>query len=129
MQSFSPRLILGAAMFTTPGMRSGGVHVVLPILVTVVVGVISVSIALALVQRSWKPGPPGPDHGDGWWRPPEDPPPDPPRAPRGGIPLDDAVPARVRLRGAARLADVLPRRVRRPAREPERRPVRERTPS
>ncbi|HZV73194.1 MAG TPA: hypothetical protein VFF79_05720 [Conexibacter sp.] len=40
--------------------------------------------------------------------------PAPPRGPRpGGIPLPDAVPARVRLREDARLADLLPGRERR----------------
>jgi hypothetical protein len=38
----------------------------------------------------------------------------PPRtSPSGGIPLPDAVPAPVRLRGPGRLADLRPRRVRR----------------
>jgi hypothetical protein len=63
----------------------------------------------------------GDDGGSDRLRPP------PPSRPRGGIPLPDAVPARVRLREPARLADLLPRRERRPAREPERVPVR--TPS
>jgi len=49
-----------------------------------------------------------------------------PRAPRGGLPLPDATPARVRLRGHARLAELLPARERRPAREPERVPARPR---
>jgi hypothetical protein len=44
--------------------------------------------------------------------------------PGGGIPLPDAVPARVRLREPARLAELLPRHQRRPAREPDREPVR-----
>lgn len=43
--------------------------------------------------------------------------------PGGGLPLPDAAPARVRLRGPATLATLLGRRDRRPAREPERRPV------
>jgi hypothetical protein len=34
------------------------------------------------------------------------------------LPLPDALPARVRLRAPGRLADLLPRRERRPAREP-----------
>ncbi len=50
----------------------------------------------------------------------------PPRAPAGprdgGLPLPDAEPARVRLRGPERLADLTPPRERRPAREPD--PVR-----
>jgi hypothetical protein len=60
---------------------------------------------------------------EGWGRGPK-PPPKPPEPPRGGIPLSDAEPARVRLRDHRRLADQLPRRERRPAREPDRRPVR-----
>lgn len=51
-------------------------------------------------------------------------PPQKPEPPRGGIPLPDAMPARFRLRDHRRLADHLPRRERRPAREPERQPVR-----
>jgi hypothetical protein len=47
-----------------------------------------------------------------------------PETPRGGIPLSDAEPARVRLREHGRLADQLPRRQRRPAHQPERSPVR-----
>jgi hypothetical protein len=61
---------------------------------------------------------------DGWGRGPK-PPPDPPKPPRGGIPLPDAVPARVRLREAGRLSERLPRHERRPVREPARRPARE----
>lgn len=55
------------------------------------------------------------------------PPPPRPTPPRGGIPLDDAQPARVRLRDARTLAQRLPARERRPAKEPARRPTR--TPS
>jgi hypothetical protein len=42
----------------------------------------------------------------------------------GGLPLPDAVPARVRLRDHTRLADLLPAPARRPAREPGRTPHR-----
>jgi len=43
----------------------------------------------------------------------------PPRGPRGGgIPLPDAQPARVRIRGGRRLADLRPRVERRPAHLP-----------
>jgi hypothetical protein len=45
--------------------------------------------------------------------------PAPPRGPGpGGIPLPDALPARVRLRDGRRLADLLPRVERRPAHAP-----------
>src|SRR3954452_13281250 len=55
--------------------------------------------------------------------------PTPSPGPRGGgIPLPDAVPARVRLRESARLADLLPTQPRRrehaPTRTPERAPAR-----
>lgn len=52
-----------------------------------------------------------------------------PAAPRpspGGLPLPDATQARVRLRGHARLAELLPARERRAGREPERAPARPR---
>ena len=60
---------------------------------------------------------------DGWGRGPKRPP-KPPTPPRGGIPLPDAIQARVRLREPGRLSERLPQRERRPAREPARRPVR-----
>ncbi len=63
------------------------------------------------------------DSDEGWGHGPKRPP-SKPEPPRGGIPLPDAVPARVRLRDHRRLGDLLPRRERRPAREPARRPVR-----
>jgi len=68
--------------------------------------------------------PPGDSDGDsgggggGGSRPPER----PSGKPRGGLPLPDAAPARVRLRDHQRMGDLLPTRERRPAREP--RPVR-----
>jgi hypothetical protein len=67
-----------------------------------------------------RPSDSGPDDGGGGPRRP----PERPEPPRGGIPLPDATPARVRLRDHGRLADRLPRRERRPVREPGRRPVR-----
>jgi hypothetical protein len=45
--------------------------------------------------------------------------------PGGGLPLPDAIQAKVRLRDHRRLHERLPGRERRPAREPERAPVRE----
>ncbi len=75
--------------------------------------------------------PPGPsssssDSGsdEGWGRGPKLPP-KLPEPPRGGIPLPDAIPARVRLRDHRRLSDYRPKRDRRPAREPQRTPVRQ----
>jgi len=65
----------------------------------------------------------GSDGGPGKRRPPAPP---PPGKPGGGLPLPDAAPAAVRLRGHERLPDRLPRRQRRPAREPARDPVRNR---
>ena len=78
----------------------------------------------ALLGRSGPP--PGPqDQGsdDGWGKGP-DPRPTPPERPRGGIPLPDAEPAPLRLRGHERLADLGRARERRRTREPDRRPVR-----
>jgi hypothetical protein len=97
-------------------------------LLNLVIVLIVVLMPLALYRRGWKPRPPDPGGGDGWGKGPE--PPRPPRDdPRGGIPLEDAEPARARLRENGKLADQLPRRLRRPAREPDRTPVRESTPS
>jgi hypothetical protein len=51
----------------------------------------------------------------------------PKTSPSGGIPLPDAEPAPIRLRGHERLADLHPRPLRRPAHDPL--PVRPRVPS
>jgi hypothetical protein len=69
----------------------------------------------------------------GWFRPEdEDPEPvGPAPSPSGdGLPMPDAVPSLVRLREAGLLADAHPRPPRRPAHrpEPQRAPVREKTP-
>jgi hypothetical protein len=64
-----------------------------------------------------------PDSDDGWGHGPRRPPLSP-RPPKGGIPLPDADQARVRLRDHGRLADGVPKRDRRPSREPERKPAR-----
>lgn len=90
------------------------------------------SLVLVLAMVFWpvllgRRGPPpgqsepgsGDDRGDG---PP--PPGTPPRAPQGGIPLNDAEPARARLRDHRRLADRLPARDRRPTQVPDRPPAR-----
>jgi hypothetical protein len=65
----------------------------------------------------------GSDSDDGRGNKPQRPRP-PSWRPRGGIPLPDAQPARVRLRDHRRLADLLPKPDRRPAREPMPAPVR-----
>ncbi len=72
-------------------------------------------IVLALRGGDGDEHPPQGDDGGG---PPRDPPP----RPLGGPPLPDATPARIRLRGPARLGDVRSRPRRREPREP-RRPV------
>jgi hypothetical protein len=84
------------------------------------------AVALVLPALRDRPDlPPGSDPGSdgGWGRGPRRPP-RPPDAPRGGLPLPDAVPARARLRDHRSLADFRPRPQRRPAREPTRAPVR-----
>ena len=89
--------------------------------------VLGLACALALIIPALRdqPEPPQPpsdgsDGGGGLHRPT----PDAPMRPRGGIPLPDAQPAGIRLRGPGRLADKRPARERRPAREPERSPAR-----
>lgn len=91
--------------------------------VVYMVAVLLVLFLPLILGRGDPPGQSDSDSGDGWGRGPRQPP-TPPNAPKGGIPLDDAEPARVRLRDSGRLADRLPARSRRPAREPHRRPVR-----
>jgi hypothetical protein len=91
-----------------------------------VVGLLCVGVLLIPALRENETGPQRRSDGendDGWGRGPTEPP-EPPAPPRGGIPLPDAEPARIRLRDGERLADKLPSRQRRPAREPDRRPVR-----
>jgi hypothetical protein len=66
----------------------------------------------------------------GWWRDDEDPPdesgPRGPVAPAGGgLPLPDAEPSPMRLRGPGRITDRRPRPARRPEHEPQPAPVRE----
>jgi hypothetical protein len=97
-------------------------------------GLISLGFVLAvalfplfLSPRGHKPMGPEGDDGDGWRRGGPDRPPTPKGGPTGGIPLPDAIQSRIRLRGPGRLCDYRPPRVRRPAREPGRPPVR--TPS
>ena len=86
-------------------------------------GVLLFGMLRAKPTAAWQEHRPGEDGDDGGSDRLQ---PSPPGRPRGGIPipLPDAVPSRVRLREPARLADLLPRRERRPAREPVRTPER-----
>jgi hypothetical protein len=102
--------------------QSGGVDIA----GVVYLGVVLLLMFLPMIlgwRRNSPPGGPDSDSEDGWGRGPSEPrlPPD---APRGGIPLRDAEPARVRLRGHDRLMDRAPARDRRSAPEPARKPVR-----
>ena len=125
MVRLTTRLVMGATLFATPGLKRGiqtsGLASILIVLVVALVPV------LLFRDRGSRPGPSDPDPGDGWGKGP--PRPDAPRPdqPKGGIPLDDARPADVRLRGRGRLADHRPPRARRPARDPDRTPVRRTT--
>ncbi|MFI5040140.1 MAG: hypothetical protein ACHQCG_09370, partial [Solirubrobacterales bacterium] len=113
---------MGATLFETPGLKRG---IQISGLGSILVVVVVATLGLMLYRHGGpRPGPSDPHPGDGWGNGPR--PPDPPRSdrPPGGIPLDDAAPARVRLRGQGRLADKLPAQARRPAREPDRAPVR-----
>jgi len=89
-------------------------------------GAVCVAILLIPALRDGPAPPPPTDQGsdDDGGRGPRRPPKPPERPPRGGIPLPDAQPARVRLRDHDRLFDRLPKRERRPVREPDRKPVR-----
>jgi len=90
-------------------------------------GLIGAFALLLPALRSGPDVPPRPERGDsddGWGHgPPKQP--TPFDLPTGGLPLPDATPARVRLRDHRRLPDLLPRRERRPVREPSREPVRQ----
>jgi hypothetical protein len=97
------------------------------------VGLLNLAIILGVMfspmlffRRRRPGGPSDSDSGEGWRKRPPPSPPKPPAPPKGGIPLDDAQQARTRLRGHERLFDALPRRQRRPAREPQRIPQRTR---
>ena len=90
-------------------------------------GLACVAILILPALRDEPDSPPHGDGGsdDGWGNHPRRPP-SPRDVPGGGLPLPDARPARIRLRGHERLRDLHPRRERRPTREPspQRRPVR-----
>lgn len=95
----------------------GGID--LPGLLAVVIVLAVVFLPMLFVRRPHGSGPdgPGPDSDDGPGGGPRGPE-RPPDRPRGGIPLQDAEPARVRLRDHRRLPDLTPPRTRRPCRAP-----------
>jgi hypothetical protein len=105
---------------------SGEAQLMLMIAGVHLLGLACVAILMIPALRDGDAPPPSSsDHGsdDGWGRRPK-PPPERPEPPSGGLPLPDAAPAHVRLRDHRRLSELLPARERRPAREPEREPVR-----
>jgi hypothetical protein len=108
-----------------PGKSVSGVDI--PGLINLAILLFVIFLPLLLKRGGPPRGQSDSDSDDGWGKGPR-PPSTPPDDPRGGIPLDDAVPARVRLRGHARLGDLLPARERRSPREPDRRPVRQPSP-
>jgi hypothetical protein len=122
MVRLDSRVVMGATLFATPGMKSGS-QISGLVFALIAVGV-AVTGLMLLRHRGPRPGPSDPNPDDGWGKGPRGPEPHGPEHPRGGIPLDHAAPARVRLRGAGRLADLVPRPARRPVREPDRAPSR-----
>jgi hypothetical protein len=103
---------------------SDGVQLMLWIAGVHLLGLVCVAVLLFPALRENPMGPdwrPEGENDEGWGRGPKTPP-SKPEPPRGGIPLPDAVPARVRLREPGRIAEQLPHRDRRPTREPSRRP-------
>lgn len=132
MKILHPRLVWGATLFSTPGMKPNGSH--LPLVLSLVIFFALLVVCLGLCLRSSKRQPPDTDPGDGWGRRRPKPPPARPHGPRGGIPipLSDAMQSRARLRGPSRFGETFGRRSPRPARGPSpahrpapaRRPVR-----
>ena|ERR1700759_5671129 len=106
---------------------SGDVELMLMVAGMHLLGLVCAAALILPALRNGPELPPRPDgdSDDGWGRGPRRPPTSPEDAPQGGLPLPDAAPASVRLRDHRRLADLLPRRERRPAREPAREPGRE----
>jgi hypothetical protein len=120
------KVVFGATLFSSPEMKAG--HEFPGLLGVVIALFVLVPPLVLYLRNSSASGPPnsdGDDGGGGGTGPPAG----PPDRPSGGIQLDDATPARIRLRGPGRLAERLPRRARRPAHEPDRAPARETTPT
>lgn len=102
---------------------SGETQLLLWIAAIHLLGLVCVAALLVPALRdSSEDFPPGRDSDDGGGNDRRKPTP-PTDVPRGGIPLPDAAPSRVRLREPGRLSERLPRRERRPVREPDRRPA------
>jgi hypothetical protein len=105
---------------------SGDVQLLLLITGVHIFGFAAVAVLLLpAIRDGWGSPPGGSDSDDGGGRGPRVPPIAPVAPSGGGLPLPDAIPARVRLRDHSRLADLLPARERRPSREPVRRPTRQ----
>src|SRR5450755_1582174 len=105
---------------------TGGVQLMVWIAGVHLLGLVCVAVLLFPALKENPTGPERRSEGesdDGWGRGPKKPP-SKPEPPRGGTPLPDAIPARVRLREHGRLGERLPQRQRRTPREPARRPVR-----
>lgn len=102
---------------------SGAVQLVLLVGGLHVLGLVCAAALIIPALRDRPEPPQRPDTGSdggGGLRPSR---PERPVRPRGGLPLPDAQPARIRLREPGRLADLRPPRERRPAREPQRTPA------
>ncbi len=113
---------LRGTLYCVPG--EAEIILILGVMHLLGLGCVAVLLLPALREVPEPPRPPDSGSDDGWGHGPPRPPRRPDR-PRGGIPLPDAQPARVRLRDDhGRLGDRLPAPQRRPAREPARQPVR-----
>jgi hypothetical protein len=105
---------------------SGDYQLLLMIAVMHLLGLVCIGVLVVLALRGQDDGLPGPGESgsdDGWGNEPRRPP-QPSDRPWGGMPLPDSKQSRLRLRDHRKLPDLLPRRGRRPAREPHRTPVR-----
>ncbi|MGH2881649.1 MAG: hypothetical protein ACRDPA_02925 [Solirubrobacteraceae bacterium] len=104
---------------------SGDAQLMLMIAGMHLLGLVCAAVLILPALRDNPEMPPRPDSGsDGGWGRGPDLSPKAPDAPRGGLPLPDAEPALIRLRDHRTLSEQLPRRARRPSREPDRTPVR-----
>jgi hypothetical protein len=102
--------------------QHGGVDLAGLLYLAIVLAVLFLPVLLG--RGSAPPRGPDSESDGGWGKDPPQPPGFSPSAPRDGIPLADAEPARVRLRSHGRLRERIPARDRRPAREPDHDPAR-----